>query len=40
MLLPKLERGDIWDSIVTPPTAAPVPMPQIDVFRLSFRYGC
>jgi prepilin-type processing-associated H-X9-DG protein len=32
MLLPKLERNDIWDSIVTPPDANPVPMPPIDVF--------
>jgi prepilin-type N-terminal cleavage/methylation domain-containing protein/prepilin-type processing-associated H-X9-DG protein len=31
MLLPKLERGDIWDSIVTPPSAAPVPMPPLAV---------
>jgi len=31
MLLPKLERGDIWDSIVTPPSAEPVPMPPLAV---------
>ncbi len=33
VLLPRLERGDIWDSIVQPPDLSiPVPMPAIDVF--------
>lgn len=33
VLLPGLERGDIWDSIVQPPDlTVPVPMPAIDVF--------
>jgi prepilin-type N-terminal cleavage/methylation domain-containing protein/prepilin-type processing-associated H-X9-DG protein len=33
MLLSRLERGDIWDSIVQPPDpAVAVPMPGIDVF--------
>ena len=33
MLLPKLERNDVWDSIVSPPDAnEPVPMPQMEVF--------
>ena len=31
MLLPRLERNDIWDSIVQPQTAK-VPMPQMEVF--------
>jgi prepilin-type processing-associated H-X9-DG protein len=33
VLLPKMERNDIWDSIVSPPDATiPVPMPQMEVF--------
>jgi prepilin-type N-terminal cleavage/methylation domain-containing protein/prepilin-type processing-associated H-X9-DG protein len=33
MLLPKLERNDIWDSIVSPPDSnVAVPMPQMEVF--------
>jgi prepilin-type N-terminal cleavage/methylation domain-containing protein/prepilin-type processing-associated H-X9-DG protein len=33
MLLSRLERGDIWDSIVQPPDpAVPVPMPPIEFF--------
>lgn len=31
MLLPKLERNDIWDSVVQPQQSS-VPMPQIEVF--------
>jgi len=31
MLLPRLERNDVWDSIVQPQTNS-VPMPQMDVF--------
>lgn len=31
MILPKLERNDIWDSVVQPQSAS-VPMPQIEVF--------
>jgi prepilin-type N-terminal cleavage/methylation domain-containing protein/prepilin-type processing-associated H-X9-DG protein len=33
MLLPKMERGDLWDSIVAPPDkTVPVPVPPISVF--------
>ena len=32
ILLPRLERNDIWDSIVQPPTTDDVPMPPIAVF--------
>ncbi len=33
MLLPKLERGDIWDAIVTPPAGVlSTPIPQMAVF--------
>lgn len=33
VLLPRLERGDIWDSIVQPPDlTVAVPMPSVDVF--------
>jgi prepilin-type processing-associated H-X9-DG protein len=33
ILTPRLERGDVWDSIVQPPDkTVPVPMPKIDVF--------
>ena len=33
ILLPRLERGDIWDSIVQPPTSDPVPMPKLADFE-------
>ncbi len=32
ILLPRLERSDIWDQIVQPPTSKPIPMPAIATF--------
>jgi prepilin-type N-terminal cleavage/methylation domain-containing protein/prepilin-type processing-associated H-X9-DG protein len=34
VLMPRLERGDIWDSIVAPPDkTVPVPMPKMEVLE-------
>lgn len=32
LLLPQLERNDIWDQITNPPTAAGVEIPSVDIF--------